>query len=466
MATNIIMPALEMAQETGVLVAWLKREGEAVTKGEALITVETDKVTVEIEATASGILGSILVHEGGEVPVGQTVGWILAPGESVPSAAPADAPMARSASTGSILAGNRPAPAQVPAVGADTRVETPPRYEASPLARNIAQENGIDLGSLKPSGKRIEKSDVIAAIRARELVSGIILASPKARRLASEQGLDLASIQGSGPQGAVLAQDVIAGEMADGHQPADVGIETHQREPGPAGSANSSKESISTVWKVMADRMSASWASVPHFYLTREVQASGLIEWRKRVAPVIEKRAGVKPTYTDLLVKVIGFTLKDHPRLNSAWANGEIQRNWEVNVGIATALDDGLIVPVIRAADSASIGEIATQRKDLIDRAQNKKLKPNDIANGTFTLSNLGMYNVDAFNAIINTPQAAILAVGRIAERVIALNGQAVVRPMLVLTLSCDHRVVDGARGAKFLDDLAHLIEDPWGLLT
>jgi pyruvate dehydrogenase E2 component (dihydrolipoamide acetyltransferase) len=216
----------------------------------------------------------------------------------------------------------------------------------------------------------------------------------------------------------------------------------------------------------MADRMSASWTSVPHFYLTREVQASGLIEWRKRVAPVIEKRTGIKPTYTDLLVKVIGFTLKDHPRLNSAWADGEIQRNWEVNVGIATALDDGLIVPVIRAADSATIGEIATQRKDLIERAQNKKLKPNDIANGTFTLSNLGMYNMDAFNAIVNTPQAAILAVGRIAERVIALNGQAVVRPMLVLTLSCDHRVVDGARGAKFLDDLANLIEDPWGLLT
>jgi pyruvate dehydrogenase E2 component (dihydrolipoamide acetyltransferase) len=183
------------------------------------------------------------------------------------------------------------------------------------------------------------------------------------------------------------------------------------------------------------------------------------------VAPAVEKRTGVKLTYTDLLVKVIGFTLKDHPRLNSAWVNGEIHRNREVNVGIATALDDGLIVPVIRAADSASLSEITSRRKDLIERAQGRKLRPDDISGGTFTLSNLGMYNVDSFNAIVNTPQAAILAVGRIADRVVPLDGQVVVRPMMVLTLSCDHRVVDGARGAKFLDDLANLLEDPWGLL-
>jgi len=462
MATNIVMPALEMAQETGILVSWLKREGEAVTKGEPLITVETDKVTVEIEATASGILGGILVREGGEVPVGQTVGWILAPGEAVPSAPPASAPLARSAAVQTSPA----APAPKPATAQPVLTVS---IEASPLARNIAQENDIDLAFIKPAGKRIEKSDVLAAIRAKEAAMvppalvpapGLegTLASPKARRLAAERDLRIDTITGSGPGGAVLADDVLA------WQPPNSTTTLEMEVLQPAGQ-NYTIENVGTVWRVMAERMSLSWTSVPHFYLTREVQAGGLIEWRKKVAPSVEKRTGVKPTYTDLLVKLIGFVLRDHPRLNSAWVNGDIQRKGEINGGIATALDDGLIVPVSRSADSASLGEIASQRKDLIERAQSRKLRPNDVAGGTFTLSNLGMYNVDAFNAIVNTPQAAILAVGRIAERVIPLDGQVVVRPMMVLTLSCDHRVVDGARAAKFLDDLANLLEDPWGLL-
>jgi pyruvate dehydrogenase E2 component (dihydrolipoamide acetyltransferase) len=216
----------------------------------------------------------------------------------------------------------------------------------------------------------------------------------------------------------------------------------------------------------MAERMTNSWTTVPHFYLMREVDASNLSEWRSRVSSPVEKRSGIKPTYTDLLVKLIGFTLREHPRLNAAWANGSIQFNKEINVGIAVAIEEGLIVPVIRNADSASISEIAAQRKELIERAQNRKVRPADISDGTFTLSNLGMYNVDAFSAIVNPPQAAILAVGRIVERVVPVNREVVIRPMLVMTLSCDHRVVDGARGAQFLDDLANLIQDPWRLLA
>jgi len=212
--------------------------------------------------------------------------------------------------------------------------------------------------------------------------------------------------------------------------------------------------------------MSNSWITVPHFYLMREVDASNLIEWRKRIIPIVEKRNGVKPTVTDLLVKLIGSALCDHPRVNASWADGNIKFNENINVGIATAIEEGLIVPVIRSADSASVGEIAVQRRDLIERAQNRKLRPADISDGTFTLSNLGMYNVDAFNAIVNTPQAAILAVGKIADRVVPVNGEIKIRPMMVLTLSCDHRVVDGARGALFLDHLASLIEDPLSLLA
>jgi pyruvate dehydrogenase E2 component (dihydrolipoamide acetyltransferase) len=225
-------------------------------------------------------------------------------------------------------------------------------------------------------------------------------------------------------------------------------------------------ESLGTVWRVMAERMTASWTSVPHFYLTRDVAASGLVELRARITPAVERRSGLKPTYTDLLVKLIAMALRDHPRLNASWAGSGIRRNGDINIGIATAIDEGLIVPVIHNADGLSISEIASKRGELVARASENKLRPADISGGTFTFSNLGMYNVDAFSAIVNPPQAAILAVGRVADRVVPVNGQPAVRPMMIVTLSCDHRVADGARAAKFLDDLSNLMEEPWRLLA
>jgi len=271
-------------------------------------------------------------------------------------------------------------------------------------------------------------------------------ASPKARILASKRGIDISLLKGSGPDGAVLAHDV----------PFEV----------TAVSSAGSLETPSTVWRVMAERMTASWTTVPHFYLIREVDATHLIAWRASIVSKVEKQSGIKPTYTDLIVKLIGFTLRSHPRVNASWSDGQIQYNNEINIGIAVAIEDGLIVPVIRRADTSSISEIAAQRKDLVERAQSRKLRPADISDGTFTLTNLGMYNIDMFNAIINTPQAAILAVGRIADKVVAVNGQPVVRSMLTVSLSCDHRVVDGARGAQFLDALADLIEEPLAMLS
>jgi pyruvate dehydrogenase E2 component (dihydrolipoamide acetyltransferase) len=446
MATSVIMPALEMAQESGRLVSWLKREGEPVTKGEPIMEIETDKATVEIEAPDSGILGGVLIKENDEVPVGQTIAWILAPGEEVPSV-PLNEPRSGRVST---LQAPPAAPALQPA-------PMPASLEISPVARKMAEEHGIDLTLIKVKGKRIEKADVQAYIDATQpatagpapvsLGARLPPASPKARRLAVEYGIELSSLTGSGPNGAVLAADV------------PLGVEE-------GTTAMPSFETPGTVWRLMAERMSASWSTVPHFYLVREVDASGLVEWRKRVAPAIEKRIGIKPTYTDLLVKVIGFTLRDHSRVNASWADGNIQRNQEINVGIAAAVDEGLVVPVVHRADGASLSEIVTQRSDLIERARQKKLRPADISGGTFTLTNLGMYNVDAFDAIVNTPQAAILSVGRIADRVVPVDGQIVIRPMMVLTLSLDHRVVDGARAAQFLDALALLIEDPWGMLS
>ncbi len=439
------MPALGMAQESGVLVSWLKREGESVTKGEPLMEIETDKATVEIEAPAAGFLGGIRAQAGDIIPVGQTIAWILAAGEQPPASVPLDSQSSRVSTQNE---------------GKQLISSGKASIEISPLARKIADEHGIDLALIKSNGRRIEKADVLAYIDAKSQTkpepasvlsavsspTRLTPASPKARRLATERGIDIANIKGSGPNSAVLVDDISLEAVTVGS----------------AGNV----EMPSTVWRVMAERVTASWTTVPHFYLVREVDASNLIEWRTRVSTTVEKRIGIKPTYTDLLVKLIGFALRDHPRVNATWANGNIQLYKDINIGIATAIDDGLIVPVIRNADLSSISEIAAQRKDLVERAQNRKIRPADISDGTFTLSNLGMYKVDAFNAIVNSPQAATLAVGRIADRVVSIDGQVAIRPMMVMTLSCDHRVVDGARGAQFLDDLANLIADPWRLLA
>jgi pyruvate dehydrogenase E2 component (dihydrolipoamide acetyltransferase) len=256
-------------------------------------------------------------------------------------------------------------------------------------------------------------------------------ASPKARRVARERGLDVANLVGTGPEGAVLAADVVS---------ADTGAE----EP-------------STTWRVMAERVTRSWSGTPHFFLLREVNACRLRAWREQAQLHVEPR----PTYTDLLIKLVAEAISRHPYVNGSWSDGAIVLHEEINIGIAVAVPDGLVVPVIRRASEQSLSEIVAHRQKLVQRAQAGRLGVEDLASGTFTVSNLGMYGVDAFFAILNPPQAAILAVGRIAERVIALDGKPAVQPMMTLGLSCDHRVVDGAGGAQFLETLARLIEKP-----
>ena len=280
-----------------------------------------------------------------------------------------------------------------------------------------------------------------------------MLASPKARRLAAERGLELASIAGSGPGGAVLATDVFA---ASAVQPASASTL-----PGTASPHASEPFAVSRVWQIMVERLTNAWTTIPHFYLTREVNATQLMAWREQV----QKRGTEKTTLTDLLVKLTATALRQHPRLNAMWYDNSIVANSEINVGLAVAIEEGLVVPVIHQADTLGLTEIAAQRQELVTKAQAGRLLLDDITGGTFTLSNLGMYGVDAFSAIINLPQAAILAVSRIADRVVAVNKQPAVRPMLTLTLSCDHRVADGARAAQFLQTLADLIEEPMRLL-
>jgi pyruvate dehydrogenase E2 component (dihydrolipoamide acetyltransferase) len=407
-AKDVVMPALGMAQETGTLLQWLKAPGDAVTKGEPLMEVETDKTTVEIEAPASGTLSNVIAKPGDVIPVGQVIAVILSAGEADKSSA--------------VVA-------------------------ATPIARRIAAEHKVDLAEVKPQGGRVQKEDVLAYVSAKSSGNGRMLASPKARVLAQERGIELKMIPGSGPDGAVLAADVLAVSST----PAPVVAEAKSAEP----------MTISRIWQVMAERLSQAWTTIPHFYLLREVNASHLIAWLADA----RERSAEKITYTDLLVKVTAVALRQHPRLNASWRGGTIGSNSEVNIGLAVAIEEGLVVPVVHRADMLGLSQLAARRAELVTRAQAGKLSLDDLSGGTFTISNLGMYGVDAFSAIVNPPQAAILAVSRIADRVVPLNGQPAVQPMMTLSLSCDHRVVDGARGAQFLQTLADLIEHPLRLL-
>ena len=403
MPATVIMPALELAQETGKVLRWLKSAGDTVVKGEPIVEIETDKVTVEIEAPASGVLRDVSAQEGDVVAVGKTIALIFAAGEAASDAT----------------------------------------VKASPLARKLAEEHGVDLARVTTTSGRIEKADVLAYVERRQpnaadgVAARLIAASPKARRLAAERGVDLGVLKGSGPSGAVIVVDVPAAER-------------------PAG------PTVGNVWRIMAERMTASWTTAPHFYLVREVDVSRLKTWRERASA----QAGARITYTDVLIRVVAAALTRHPRVNVAWKDGAISQHGGIDIGLAVAIDDGLVVPVLRGADGLTLAEIAARREDLVGRAQTGKLRPADIQGGGFTISNLGMYGVDAFNAIVNPPQAAILAVGRIVDRAVVVDGQVAARPTMVLTLSCDHRALDGARAAQFLGTLADLIEEPLALLS
>jgi pyruvate dehydrogenase E2 component (dihydrolipoamide acetyltransferase) len=419
MATNVILPALGMAQDTGKIVEWRKAEGERVIQGEPLVVIETDKAAVDLEAPASGILAQVRAAAGDEVPVAQVIAVILSPEEAENASADQS---------------------QSPAAGVFV-----PTYAEQYAVRPSSSDGAAEVAT-----------PVLAAGR-----NGRRAASPKARRIAAEHGVDLTVVRGTGPGGVVLAADVFAARAtAVGAAPAHGVAATTTATPAPRAASGAGDLALSTTWRLMAERTTQSWTSVPHIFLMREVSATQLIAWRERAV-----RQGVDSvTYTDLLVQIVAQALRRHPRLNATWANGTIAPNEQINIGLAVAIESGLVVPVLHQADDLSLRGIARQRADLVARAQAGRLQPRDLQDGTFTISNLGMYGIDAFTAIINPPQAAILAVGRIADRVVPVEGQPAVRPMLTLSLSCDHRVADGARGAAFLAAVAQLIEDPAAL--
>ncbi len=423
MPIQILMPALSPTMTEGKLAKWLKKEGDSIASGDILAEIETDKATMEMEAVDEGILGKILVAEGTEkVSVNQPIAVLLVGGESLgvaPKAAAAKAPAPKAAPTAAVSA---PAPAPSPP-------KTTPPTAPPPSAPTAAQ------------GARI-------------------FVSPLAKRVAAAAGLDLGAVQGSGPQGRIIRADVERAIAAGGG-----------RKLAPPRAATTATDfsqpyteiANSTIRKTIARRLTEAKSSIPHFYMTVECLIDDLLKLRKD----INERAGdsYKLSVNDFVVKACALALRKIPQANASWTEEAIRLYNRVDISVAVATPDGLITPIVRDADKKSLGAISNEVKDLAARAKAKKLKLEEFQGGGFSISNLGMYGIKEFSAIINPPQACILAVGKGDQRPVVKNGALAVASVMTCTLSCDHRVVDGAVGAEFLQAFQTLIEDPLRLL-
>ncbi len=402
MATEVILPRLGQGMESGTIVRWLKSEGETVEKGEPLFELDTDKVTQEVEAETSGVLIRIAVAEG-EVPVGETVAFIGAEGEEAPASAekPAEAPK-----------------------------RDPERDAGRQAAAEVAQQEEQPAAAASTNGGRIK-------------------ASPLARRLARERGIDLGSVRGTGPEGRIVAEDV---ERAEAGAPAAA---PPPAAPLPAGEVE--RVPLTAIRKTIARRLTEAW-QIPVFQLQ---SSADMTRVNALVTTLREREPDVRVTVTDVLTKVCARALMRHREVNAEWTEDAILLHPSANVGLAVAAPQGLVVPVVRGAERLSLVEIARVRSDIVGRARENKLRAEDLEAGTFTISNLGMYAVESFTAVLNPPQAAIVAVGATEERVVPVEGGTAVRPMLTLTGTFDHRAVDGAPAAAFLQTLKEALEEP-----
>ncbi len=424
MATDVKLPRLGQGMESGTIVKWLKSEGQAVKKREPLYELDTDKVTQEVEAEADGVLLKILV-DSGEVDVGTTIGVIGKEGEEVAS-------------------GNGSAPAEAPAAEGD-------EADAAVEEKDEAETEGSSAPQMDEQRRRGQEA--AAATAAAEPVvaaadGGRVKASPLARRLAREKGLELSHVIGSGPEGRIVADDVERFQVAE---PAAAAV--------PAVAGDVEEIALTSTRKTIARRLTEAWQA-PVFQLTISADMTRALELRERLVARLAE-GETKPTVSDLLTKVSAAALVRHPAVNAHFTGESIRRFPVAHVGIAVAAPNGLVVPVIRDADRRTIQEIAAARSDVVARARDGKLQRGDLEDGTFTISNLGMYGIEQFVAVLNPPQAAILAVGATVETPVARGGEVVVRPLMSLTLTCDHRAIDGADGAEFLRTVKELLEEP-----
>lgn len=449
MRNEVMMPRMGQSMEEGRVLRWLKEAGADVKRGEAIAEIETDKAVVEIEALVTGLLIEIVVLEGELVPIGTVIAYID-DGQPEPEVASAREPVPSTITS--------PESSVLPVSSAEARLEvqTPSseRINASPVARRLAQEHGIDLIQVKGtgSGGRIGKADIEAYLTQREIEQTVrVNASPVARRLAREHGIDLTQVKGTGPDRRIVKKDVEAWREAQQRAvPAPIKAEDVKRVP------------LSKIKQTTARRMVESKTSAPHFYVSMDIEMSRTLALRDWL-----HARGQEVSINDLILKAATIALVRYPNLNATFAGDELHWHPHINLAVAVALDEGLITPVIHNCESLSLTDLAAAAKGVIERARAGRLRPEDLDGGTFTVSNLGMFGVKHFEAIINPPQAAILTVGGVHRvPVFDAHDRMVPAQILTATLSADHRVTDGAEVARFLQELKYILEDSFGLVA
>lgn len=474
---EVIMPKLGLTMESGKIEKWHKKEGDRVETGDILFEVMTDKVSLEVESYSSGILRKILKAEGDEVPVTEVVAFIGTADEKIPDA-PAKAPMedtevdtlvVGSDDTMSAATGGKPS-ADIALSVEDSEAAQPvegpgaddSRIKISPLARKIAGENNIDINTVEGSGPRgrIIKEDIeraIAEAKKGDMDRGRIKISPLARKTAKDLGIDwkTAEIAGSGPGGRIIKEDIAAYSRTRG-KTASSGAAV------PGSMRVKSSTILAGMRKVIAQRMSLSKSTIPHIVLNAKADATNFIQFREQLKEGVLKKYEVKITFTDLILRATALALRDNIEVNSSLQGDQYIIYEDVNVGMAISVEEGLIVPTLFSCDDLEIIDIARKRIDLIGKARSSKLALEEIQGGTFTVTNLGMFGIRNFSAIINPPQAAILAVGEIYEEPAVIQGGKIgIKSFMDLSVSCDHRIIDGTVGARFLQNIVELIENP-----
>jgi pyruvate dehydrogenase E2 component (dihydrolipoamide acetyltransferase) len=458
------MPKLGLTMESGKIEKWHKKEGDKVETGDILFEVMTDKVSLEVESYNSGILRKILKGEGDEVPVTEVVAYIGTGDEEI-SESGGQAPDIETKTEEVPARAESGSDAAAQTTGGTGAVETEERQsdtgsriKISPLARKIARENNIDILKITGTGPRgrIVKEDIEKHIASAGSGEGQrIKISPLARKMAKELGIDMKAvkIQGSGPGGRIVKEDIIAysekGEAASGAEtiPGELKI--------------GSKTELVGMRKVIAERMSLSKSTIPHIVLNAKADTTNLIGFREQLKEGVLKKHGVKITFTDLILRAAAIALRENIEVNSSLQGNDYIVYDDVNVGMAVSIEGGLIVPTIFSCDRLEIVDIARKRIELIEKARNNKFALEEIQGGTFTVTNLGMFGIRNFSAIINPPQAAILAVGEIYSEPAAIDGKVEIRSFMDISVSCDHRIIDGAKGAKFLQNIVELLENP-----
>ncbi|WP_338663034.1 pyruvate dehydrogenase complex dihydrolipoamide acetyltransferase [Pararoseomonas sp. SCSIO 73927] len=459
MATNILMPALSPTMTEGTLARWLKKEGEAVKSGDVIAEIETDKATMEFEAVDEGILGKILVPDGTEgVKVNQPIGIMVEQGEAVPSDAGAPAPAAGSGGG----AGPNPSPSGSPALEA-----------VQAAGGKVAGAPEQPVSAPVPSGQ----NQPAPAAPSSGGQGGRVFASPLARRMAEQAGLDLGSVKGSGPNGRIVKSDIEAAQAApkpaaapQAQPAAPAAAEAPKSAPKPAAPAITAPHKVvphSSMRKVIARRLSEAKQTIPHFYVSIDVELDALLKLRADLnARSPKEGAGAyKLSVNDLVIKAAAATLRKLPNTNASWTDEGMVIYDDVDISIAVSIPDGLITPIIRKADQKGLATISNEMKDLAARAKSGKLKPEEFQGGGFSISNMGMFGVSNFSAIINPPQAGILAVSAGEKRPVVKDGQLAVATVMTVTLSVDHRAIDGALAAEWVSTFKSIVEDPLSLM-